>query len=106
MKEGEDVPERPGVFAVYDRHGSGNGGLVHGPGDIGRLVSCISDMIEKDAPPARAYIDGYELPMTDFVASFLAGGIRGMLETLKNPSGKSVSGEVRLYLEGLRDKER
>ncbi|MDR1481470.1 MAG: molybdopterin-guanine dinucleotide biosynthesis protein MobB [Synergistaceae bacterium] len=105
VKDGEDVPESVGVFAVYDRHGPGDGGLVYGPGDIDRLVSDIADMTERYGSPARVYIDGYELPMKDFVASFLAGGVRGMLETLKNPSEQSVSGEIRLYLKALRDRE-
>jgi molybdopterin-guanine dinucleotide biosynthesis protein B len=102
VKEGEAAPERAGVFAVYDRYGLGDGGLVYGPGDIGRLVSGIADMTKMRDLPARVYIDGHELPMKDFVASFLAGGVRGMLETLKNPSGQSASGEVRLYLKAFR----
>ncbi|MDR3355063.1 MAG: molybdopterin-guanine dinucleotide biosynthesis protein MobB [Synergistaceae bacterium] len=105
MKENESFPERAGVFAVYDRRGRGDGSLVYGAGDIDRLVSVIADMTRRCDLPARVYIDGHELPMKDFVASFLAGGVRGMLETLKNPSGRSVSGEIRLYLKAVDDKK-
>jgi molybdopterin-guanine dinucleotide biosynthesis protein B len=104
-KDGENVPENTGVFAVYDRNGRG-GGLVYGPDDIGRLVSVIAGMIGESGLPAHAYIDDCELPMKDFVASFLAGGVRGMLKTLKNPSRRDVSGEVRLYLRALGSKEK
>ncbi|MDR1581071.1 MAG: molybdopterin-guanine dinucleotide biosynthesis protein MobB [Synergistaceae bacterium] len=98
LKDSEEVPECPGLFAVYHCRALGDGGLLHGPKDIGRLVSRIADMTKMRDLPARVYIDGHELPMKDFVASFLAGGVRGMLETLKNPSGRSMSGEVRIYL--------
>ena len=98
MKDDDDMPECSGVFAVYHRRALGDGGLLHGPGDIDRLVSRIAEMSKPHDLPARVYIDGHELPMKDFVASFLAGGVRGMLETLKNPSGHGVSGEVLLYL--------
>jgi molybdopterin-guanine dinucleotide biosynthesis protein B len=104
VKEGEAAPGVEGVFAVYNRHGRGDGGMIYGEEDIDRLVSKITDMIEKCDLPARVYIDGQELPMKDFVASFLAGGVRGMLKTLKNPSGRSESGTVRLYLKAVDDK--
>jgi molybdopterin-guanine dinucleotide biosynthesis protein B len=104
--EGEPVPERAGIFAVYNRRGRGDGGRVYGAEDMDRLVSTVADMIEKSNLPARVYIDDRELPMKDFVASFLAGGVRGMLETLKNPSGRSVSGAIRLYLKKLDDKDK
>ena len=106
VRDKEPVPENAGIFAIYDRHGLGDGGLVYGAEDIDRLVSGVAEMIEKNGPPARVYIDDRELPMKDFVASFLAGGVRGMLDTLKNPSGQSVSRTVRLYLKALGDDEK
>jgi molybdopterin-guanine dinucleotide biosynthesis protein B len=106
VKDGEPVPESAGVFAVYDRLGRGDGGRVYGGGDIDRLVSSIAGMIEKSDLPARVYIDDRELPMKDFVASFLAGGVRGMLGTLKNQPGRDVSGAIRLYLKNLGDKDK
>lgn len=49
----------------------------------------VADLIEdrylkgRKKPSALVQLDGKQLPMNDFVRDFLAGGIRGMLSTLK-----------------------
>ncbi|MDR1885078.1 MAG: molybdopterin-guanine dinucleotide biosynthesis protein MobB [Synergistaceae bacterium] len=98
LDEGGHPPDDGGIFAVYDRHGPGDGGLVYGADDAEDLASKIALLAERDARDARVYMDGRELPMKNFVASFLAGGVRGMLGALKNPSEGDVSGEIRVYL--------
>jgi molybdopterin-guanine dinucleotide biosynthesis protein B len=102
--EGEQVPDVPGIFAVYDRHRRGSVGRVYGADYLDCLVADVEVMIGEPGAAARVYIDDRELPMKDFVAMFVAGGTRGMLETLKNPSERGASGEVRLYLEAVSGK--
>jgi molybdopterin-guanine dinucleotide biosynthesis protein B len=103
LRPGESPPEDLGVFAVYDRHGEGDGGSRYGERDLGRLVSDILSKIERGGRSARVYIDGTELPMKEFVAGFVAGGVRGMLGALKKAEG--ASGNVRVYLKSKRESQ-
>jgi molybdopterin-guanine dinucleotide biosynthesis protein B len=94
----EPVPDLPGIFAVYDRHRGGDGGRRYGEGEIDRLASGIMSKLDFSRRSARVYVGGMELPMKDFVADFVAGGVRGMLDTLKRPDGMDESAEVRVYI--------
>jgi molybdopterin-guanine dinucleotide biosynthesis protein B len=102
LGENETPPEDAGIFAVYDRHGGGDGERRYGEGEVGRLASDILQKIDRADLSARVYVGGRELPMKDFVADFVAGGIRGMLGALKNPTGVDISDELRVYLKGSR----
>lgn len=99
-KEGEALPDYPGIFAVYDRHGGGDGSKVYGKDDIERLVDEIASLASKNEKSARVFLEEGELPMKGFVADFVAGGIRGMLGALKVKSDGWAKGDVRVYLKG------
>jgi molybdopterin-guanine dinucleotide biosynthesis protein B len=99
-KDGEPVPDVPGVFAVYDRHIRGREGRVYGGDCLKFLVADIMEMMSgSSGAAARVYIDDRELPLKDFVGMFIAGGVRGMLGTLKLPSRRGGGGKVRIYLD-------
>jgi len=101
-RKDETIPEEPGIFAVFDRHQGGDGDRRYGEGDIDRLVSDIVKKTENASKSARVYMGGKELPMKDFVADFVAGGIKGMLGSLKKPSGMDETSDVRVYLKSER----
>lgn len=94
----EDPPDAPGIFAVYDRHRPGDGANRYGGDEIGRLASEIARERERSKRAARVYIGGTELPMKDFVAGFVAGGVTGMLGALKKTEGMDGAGEIRVYI--------
>lgn len=88
------VPDYPGIFAVYDRHGEGNGAERYGAGEADRLISDLSAKLTSAVRSTRVYVGCRELPMKDFVADFIGGGIRGMLSSLKG----FASGDIRVYI--------
>lgn len=98
LEPGEGKPDYPGIFAVYDRYGPGNGRDCYGEGELERLVSDLAEKVERVKKSALVYIGGKELPMKDFVADFVAGSVRGMLRSLKG----FHAGDVRAY---IRDKD-
>ncbi|GHV58060.1 molybdopterin-guanine dinucleotide biosynthesis protein MobB [Synergistales bacterium] len=85
-----------GIFAYYDRFGSGDENDRYGAGDVRRLASRLTGMARQGARSARVYIDNDELPLNEFVADFMAGAVRGMLGSLKNPKG--LSGGIKVYV--------
>jgi molybdopterin-guanine dinucleotide biosynthesis protein B len=101
-RKDEPTPEEPGIFAVYDRHLGGDGGLRYGEGDINRLVSDVLGKIDAAGKSARVYVGGMELPMKDFVSDFVAGGVKGMIGSLKKPDGMDETEDLRVYVKGLR----
>ena len=94
----EETPDLPGIFAVYDRRRAGDGGRRYGIDDLDRLVSVITDKAELSFRSARVYIGARELPMKDFVADFISGGVTGMIGALKKPDGADEEGDVRVYI--------
>lgn len=94
LRPDEGRPDYPGIFALYDRYGLGNGNDCYGEGEIDRLVSDLAEKVERAAKSAHVYIGGKELPMKDFVADFVAGGIKGMLSSLKG----FHAGDIRAYI--------
>jgi molybdopterin-guanine dinucleotide biosynthesis protein B len=98
-KPGEEggFAEGSGVFAVYDRFGPGDGHRRYGAGDLDRLVSDVARMAAPERRSARVFCGGKELPMKDFVADFVAGGLKGMLGALKKPGG-DLSQDIRVYV--------
>lgn len=96
---GEEKPDYPGIFALYDRHGPGDGEDRYGADEIDRLASDLIEKISRIRKSARVYIGNRELPMKDFVADFVGGGIKGMLCALKGVS----SGDIRVYIREERD---
>ncbi len=98
LQEGERCPEYPGIFALYDRYGPGNGGDCYGAEETGRLAAALRDLAQRESRGAVVYIDDAPLPMKDFVADFVAGGLRGMLRSLKGAERDGRLGAVRAYL--------
>jgi molybdopterin-guanine dinucleotide biosynthesis protein B len=98
LKEGETPPEGGGVFAVYDRFGPGDGASLFGESETERLADAIAEKIRNGFRSARVFIGDAEIPMKDFVADFVSGGVRGMLGALKKTGGVDESRRVRLYV--------
>jgi molybdopterin-guanine dinucleotide biosynthesis protein B len=101
-RPGEQVPPVPGIFAVYDRHGPGDGDKRYGRCDLGALVCDIASRADFAESVARVYVGDMELPMKGFVADFVAGGVKGMLGSLKKPGGMDEAGDVRVYIRSAR----
>ena len=96
---GEPTPNFPGIFLIYDRSFSGNCGRVFGSGSEAALAAKLADFVRGAAyRSASVYIGERQLPMKDFVADFVRGGILGMLASLKG--GERGGDSVRVYLDG------
>ncbi|MDR3255375.1 MAG: molybdopterin-guanine dinucleotide biosynthesis protein MobB [Synergistaceae bacterium] len=98
LRPNEALPEDAGIFAAYDRYGSGDGARRYGESETERLAFDMMELIEKNRRRARVYIGNHELPMKDFVADFVAGGVRGMLGALKKTDEMGETGSVRIYI--------
>ena len=99
---GENVPDTPGIFAVYDRCREGDGERRYGVNDIGRLASAIADKVSLASRSAQVYIGCRELPMKEFVADFVTGGLMGMIGALKKPDGMDENGDISVYVKNPR----
>lgn len=94
----EDIPDYPGIFLVYDRNGEG-GGNTFSEGHEAEMAERLSELVRGAAyRSAKVYIGDNPLPMKDFVADFVRGGILGMLASLKG--GESQNEPVRVYIDG------
>jgi molybdopterin-guanine dinucleotide biosynthesis protein B len=98
LRENEQPPDDKGIFALYDRYGNGDGGLRYGADDLDRLVLDIAGRV-KSRGSVRVYMDEKEIAMKNFVGDFIAGGVRGMLDSLKKPLNCDTSGNIRIYLD-------
>jgi len=97
-RPGEDTPDVPGIFAVYDRHRESAGERRYGANDLERLASVIADKAGLPSRSVRLYMGCREIPLKDFVADFIAGGLMGMIGALKKPDGTGEGEDVSLYL--------
>ena len=96
--EGEAVPNYPGIFMVYDRFGVSDGKTVFGVGSEAEMAKRLASLVRgRSYRSSRIYIGDRPLPMKDFIADFIRGGIIGMLASLKG--GKVLSEPVRIYLD-------
>lgn len=103
--ENEEIPEYPGILYVYDRFGESDGEKVFGDKDEPKLAARLSQLVRKDAyRSARVYIGDTELPMKDFVADFIRGGVLGMLSALKWPDQQAAI--VRVYADTAAEEKR
>lgn len=98
LREGEEPPDNPGIFALYDRFGAGDGGDRYGGDEVERLADRLASLCRGVGFGARIYVDDRELPIKDFIADFVEGGVRGMLGSLKGVPDKSNTGRLRVYL--------
>ena len=97
--KGEDIPDYPGIFLTYDRNGNDGGKNVFTEGEEAKIAERLSSLVRGAAyRSAKVYIGDRPLPMKDFVADFVRGGILGMLESLKGGSEPDLP--VRVYLDG------
>lgn len=94
LREGEEKPDYPGIFALYDRWGTGDGAAVYGGGELDRLASDLAEKIAPDQRSTRVYAGGREMPLKGFIADFVGGAIMGMLRSLKGLE----PGGVRVYI--------
>ena len=95
----EEIPDFKGIFIVYDRTASGAGDKIYGAGSERELAIRLSQLVRGQAyRSAQVYVDGKPLPMKDFVADFVRGGILGMLSSLKG--GENCGKSVQVYLNG------
>ena len=94
-REGENTPDAPGILAVYDRYQEGDGECRYGVNDLDSLASAIADKLKLSSRSARVYVGCHELPMKDFVADFISGGLMGMIGSLKKPDDTE---DVRVFI--------
>ena len=105
LREGEEQPDYPGIFALYDRHGEGDGKDRYGRGEIPRLGARVLDIVRRARIRTRVYIDDASLPIKDFISDFVEGGIRGMLGSLKGVPDEGRSGALRIYVASPEEKK-
>lgn len=101
--ENEEIPDYPGIFAVYDRFASGdkeNKETRFGRGEEEMLASRIESVCCKKNASVRVYVDDAEIAMKDFVSDFIEGGVRGMLGSLKGVPDGGRSGNLKIYIGG------
>lgn len=97
--KGEETPSFPGIFAVYDRSSAALGEKEYGAGSESGLAARLAALVRGPSyRSATVYIGDQPLPMKDFVADFVRGGILGMLSSLKG--GENDGRDVRVYLDG------
>jgi len=95
----EEIPDFPGIFLTYDRNAEGCGEKLCGSGSETELAKRLAQLVRGSAyRSAQVYIGDRPLPMKDFVADFVRGGIIGMLSSLKG--GECDGKPVRVYLDG------
>lgn len=94
----------PGIFMIYDRFSRGDGNETFGSGDEELMAEKLSSLACGAAyRSADVYIGRQQLPMKDFVADFLCGGIMGMLSSLKG--WKNTGDPVSIYLNGRKNRQ-
>ena len=98
LREGEERPDYPGIFALYDRHGEGDGADRYGRGEVPRLAARVCETVRRARVRTRVYIDDAPLPVKDFISDFVEGGVRGMLGSLKGVPDEGRSGALRIYI--------
>lgn len=101
--EGEKIPCFPGIFLVYDRFRDGVEDSTFGRGCESALAARLASLVSGPAyRSSEVYIGDRELPMKDFVADFVRGGVLGMISSLKG--GKTNGEAVRVYIKGNPEK--
>lgn len=100
VESGESRPDSvKGVFMVYDRRAPGDGKLRFGAGDEPEMARRLAAAVRGGSyRSAKVYIGDRPLPMKDFIADFIRGGVLGMLSALKG--GESGGENVRVYIDG------
>jgi len=96
---GEDIPDYPGIFLIYDRYADITDGNTFSEGHEADLAKKLSELVRGKAyRSSKVYIGDRPLPMKDFVSDFIRGGILGMIESLKG--GSDPEADVRIYIDG------
>ena len=96
--EGEEQPQYPGIFMIYDRCGNKDSGLVYSGGEEKEMAVRLASLVRGKAyRSAKIYFGDRPLPMKDFIADFVRGSIMGMLASLKG--GSKTDKTIRIYLD-------
>lgn len=100
VESGETRPHNvAGVFMIYDRYSAGDGKTRFGSGDEAEMARRLAASVRGDFyRSTKIYIGDRPLPMKDFIADFVRGGVLGMLSSLKG--GNETSEGVRVYIDG------
>lgn len=100
VESGEARPQEvTGVFMIYDRSFGSDGKMRFGPGDEAVMARRLAASVRGDFyRSTKIYIGERPLPMKDFIADFIRGGVLGMLSSLKG--GNDTSDGVRVYIDG------
>lgn len=93
----EGRADYPGIFAQFDRSKAGEGDdSIFGAESEPKLAALLASHVRGDAyRSAQVYIGESPLPMKDFVADFVRGGVLGMLDSLK---GADIDSDIRVYI--------
>lgn len=96
-KDGKTV-DYPGIFIRYDRRApdTDEGRGLFGAGGEARIAAVLAALVQGGAyRSASVYIGDRPLPLKDFVADFIRGGVLGMIGSLK---GADIDSDVRIYI--------
>lgn len=95
--------EVKGVLAYYHNEVPSDGLLSFRRGEEDAMVEWLYGLQRQKASTSlKLYLEHKELPLKDFVANMIAGGLKGMIMALKG--GEAVSRGAIVYLRG--DEER
>ena len=93
-----------GVFMIYDRFRKGDGKMTFTEGDEKSIAEHLASSVRGDQHrSANVYIGDKPLPMKDFIADFIRGGLLGMLSSLK---GADTKKPVLVYLEAEKESKK
>lgn len=94
----EEKIEYPGIFIRYDYRVAGDAGdcTIFGAGGEAGIARLLASLVRGGARRGvSVYIGDRLLPIKDFVADFVRGGVLGMLTSLK---GTDANSDVRVYI--------
>ena len=101
-KEGEAVPEYPGIIMIYDKEGNNDGKFLYCGGEEREIALRLASMVRGKAyRSTKIYFEDSPLPMKDFISEFIRGSILGMLAALKG--GRTTDKSIRIYIDGSTD---
>ncbi|WP_198470378.1 molybdopterin-guanine dinucleotide biosynthesis protein MobB [Acetomicrobium sp. S15 = DSM 107314] len=96
---GSSPPGVKGILAYYHSESPSNGVLSFRRGEEEAMIEWLYGLQQQRASASlRLYLDYRELPLKDFVADMIAGGLRGMIMALKG--GEAVKRGAFVYLRG------
>ncbi len=96
---GSSPPGAKGILAYYHNEFPSNDVLSFRRGEEEAMIEWLYGLQQQRASASlRLYLDHRELPLKDFVADMIAGGLKGMIMALKG--GEAVKRGALVYLRG------